>query len=703
VIPKVLIPGQNILREKNQADVVTISQAYVFYHIPTNSILGVATSEGTATVSYFSVTDVSLKTNLSAITEGQYVNLTGTVAVVTGGAQARSKHLSFSNTSAAPVIVTTPSWSFDGFASAATIDMDTGFKAFGNSLQTNNLGVMYTFNNVRFDTVNNASSSSTFNYDYLNYTSLEVGKNELVENSLDTSNYFKIGLYAFSYGSNLLSTSVKYSIRAFVIGTNKDLPYVSGDNPIIRVSGYLSIINTENILPTAITITSQGSATSLVESKTLKLNYSVTPSFAKNDVTWSSSDTSIATVDQTGLVTGLAPGNVAIKATSQAASTVEKSFNLTVTAKIPVTSITISSLENATSLASNGQLQLTATVLPADAFDKTVTWSSNDITVATVTPTGLVSGLTAGSVRITAAANETGSAVIGTFDLTLIEPIVLLSLTLSANPSSIAIGGTTQVVVTPTPSAWVGTYTFSSDSANATVSSEGLVTGVIAGTAIITATSFENNTINGTITITVLAPVFAPDLFISEYIEGASNNKAFEIANFTGADIDLSQYSIALYSNGSSEISKTQPNFIGILKHGEVFVIAGTLTVDQGMVAALAAIPAERKIVSTFEQGSIAAAYNGDDAIAILKGDTIIDVFGTIGFDPGTGWDKATYGVLATGVTAQTADRTLTRLPGFGPFVGALQYNAVTYNTAFNPIEWRVDAIHTQTLGTHTY
>ena len=141
----------------------------------------------------------------------------------------------------------------------------------------------------------------------------------------------------------------------------------------------------------------------------------------------------------------------------------------------------------------------------------------------------------------------------------------------------------------------------------------------------------------------------------------------------------------------------------GILNHGEVFVIAGDSIADQGMLDALALIPAEKKLISDFNQGSIAESYNGDDAFAILKDNIVIDVFGTIGFDPGTGWDKATYGVVAEGVVPTTVDRTLTRLPGFGPFAGELIYDNIAYTTAFNPTQWRVDTTHTQTLGTHIF
>lgn len=65
----------------------------------------------------------------------------------------------------------------------------------------------------------------------------------------------------------------------------------------------------------------------------------------------------------------------------------------------------------------------------------------------------------------------------------------------------------------------------------------------------------------------------AADLFISEYVEGSSYNKAIEIYNGTGAEVDLADYQIHLYSNGASEASQTL-ELSGVLGHGEVFVIA---------------------------------------------------------------------------------------------------------------------------------
>ena len=69
----------------------------------------------------------------------------------------------------------------------------------------------------------------------------------------------------------------------------------------------------------------------------------------------------------------------------------------------------------------------------------------------------------------------------------------------------------------------------------------------------------------------------SPDLFISEYIEGSSNNKAIEIYNGTGATVSLSGYTLELYSNGSSAVTQTlAPS--GNVADGAVYVIAHTLS-----------------------------------------------------------------------------------------------------------------------------
>lgn len=110
--------------------------------------------------------------------------------------------------------------------------------------------------------------------------------------------------------------------------------------------------------------------------------------------------------------------------------------------------------------------------------------------------------------------------------------------------------------------------------------------------------------------------IFATDLFISEYIEGSSNNKAIEIYNGTGATVDLSNYSIKLFANGASTETNTL-NLTGELAHGKTYVIVNSSANET------------LKNLSNIEYA--VANFNGDDAIALAKNGINIDIFGVIG------------------------------------------------------------------------
>lgn len=109
----------------------------------------------------------------------------------------------------------------------------------------------------------------------------------------------------------------------------------------------------------------------------------------------------------------------------------------------------------------------------------------------------------------------------------------------------------------------------------------------------------------------------AEDLFISEYIEGSSFNKAIEIYNGTGSAVDLSSYQVELYSNGASSASQTL-SLSGTLENDDVLVLAHT--------SAEQAILDHADVVN----GSI-INFNGDDAFALKKDEAIIDMLGEIG------------------------------------------------------------------------
>ena len=121
--------------------------------------------------------------------------------------------------------------------------------------------------------------------------------------------------------------------------------------------------------------------------------------------------------------------------------------------------------------------------------------------------------------------------------------------------------------------------------------------------------------------ITLASGTGTVDLFFSEYVEGSGTNKALEIANFTGASIGLSSYSLKLASNtGSFSTTYNFPN--GSIANGDVFVVA-----NSGLSSSC---QSQQDDVNNSITG-----FNGNDAIGLFKNDELIDIIGIEG-DGGT-------------------------------------------------------------------
>ena len=129
------------------------------------------------------------------------------------------------------------------------------------------------------------------------------------------------------------------------------------------------------------------------------LTATVSPTDAANkEVTWSTDKADIATVDNNGKVKGLAIGEATITVTTKDGNKTDK-CKVTVTAKpIAVTGVTLNETEK--KLKVDEEFTLTATVMPADATNKEVTWASDKPAVATVTD-GKVKGVKEGEATIT--------------------------------------------------------------------------------------------------------------------------------------------------------------------------------------------------------------------------------------------------------------------------------------------------------------
>ena len=187
---------------------------------------------------------------------------------------------------------------------------------------------------------------------------------------------------------------------------------------------------------------------------------------------------------------------------------------------IPVTGITIAGADTR-SLQRGQTLQLTANIAPANATNRNITWTSSNTNVATVSANGQITGINHGTVIITArTANGNHSATV-TVAVTpqqqnnnnneqsiVFEPITVTGITISGSATrNMTAGQTLQLTANITPSNATNqniTWT-SSNTAVATVSANGQVTAISAGTATITARSTDGNR-TATVTITVTAP-----------------------------------------------------------------------------------------------------------------------------------------------------------------------------------------------------
>lgn len=122
------------------------------------------------------------------------------------------------------------------------------------------------------------------------------------------------------------------------------------------------------------------------------------------------------------------------------------------------------------------------------------------------------------------------------------------------------------------------------------------------------------------VSVTLKAPssggTLATDLFISEYIEGSGTTKAIEIYNGTGETVNLSEYTLELYSNGATTASATL-TLSGSLLNGEVFVVYNTTNTVIVAVGDLSS--------------SSVINFNGNDVVILKHNGNVIDAFGQLG------------------------------------------------------------------------
>ena len=204
------------------------------------------------------------------------------------------------------------------------------------------------------------------------------------------------------------------------------------------ISSPLSITSAIQLV-TSLTVSPSAAQTKNV-GQTFTITPTVSPSNANNkNVNWTSSNTNVATVSKTTTASGTAvtitaKGKGTATITAMAADGSGKKATCNVTVNQPVTGISLS--QTTAALATGDTLNLTATVIPSTANNKTVTWTSSNTNIATVSNIGVVTIKKMGNVTITATCANGIKATCNITPAWILTTIGNSSATLVENPST---------------------------------------------------------------------------------------------------------------------------------------------------------------------------------------------------------------------------------------------------------------------------
>lgn len=246
---------------------------------------------------------------------------------------------------------------------------------------------------------------------------------EAVETA-DVNSDGRMDVLVLNGGWNTLSLYLQDTNGGLMAYSRYEIPYASHYNPQglaagdfnsdgkvdVAIADYnngLVILYNFTVVPVT-GISLNKTADTLTVGETETLSAIITPSNATNQkINWASDNPAVATVDDSGKVTAIGPGTANITATTSDGSNLQATCVLTVKAAyVPVTGVILNKTIDYIRVKNTDQL--IATIIPADATTKDVTWTSSNSAVATVSSTGLVTALKPGTTIITVKTNDGG-------------------------------------------------------------------------------------------------------------------------------------------------------------------------------------------------------------------------------------------------------------------------------------------------------
>ncbi len=338
---------------------------------------------------------------------------------------------------------------------------------------------------------------------------LAVGKRDSVKISVTPSSASDKSVLFSSSNESVATVDKKGNIKGIAAGSCV-ITAASASNPEITAA-----VNVTVVIPVA-KVTLDDGGMKLYVGQTLPLSVGYLPADASMQaVTFKSSAGKFATVDENGVVTGIAKGKVTITATAKDGSGAKATKQINVLQQPQ----TISFKEPPAKLSVGADKKITAVVSPSNTSDKALVWTSSNEAIATVSKNGVVTPLYPGEVTITAASKDFPD-IYASANITVVQPAKKIEL--SETKLNILVANTAQLtyVITPDYTTNKTVLWSSSKPEVASVDQNGLVTAYKRGTATITVACQDGSGKTAKATVNVIQPLYGMALDKEEFRVG---------------------------------------------------------------------------------------------------------------------------------------------------------------------------------------
>ena len=357
--------------------------------------------------------------------------------------------------------------------------------------------------------------------------------------------------YAFMDCSGLTSITSEATIPpscgdASFFNVKKSIPVYVPANSVEaykKAKEWKDFTNIQAIIVEPASIAFANVSENLIVGMTKKLEAAITPEDATTKtITWTSSNTDVATVTAEGIVTAKGAGTSVITAKTYNGKTAK----CTITVKQQVTAIALS--DETVSLWIGKKKTLTATATPTTANNTSVSWSSSDNKVATVSSKGVITAKGKGTCTITCTAAD-GYGTKTTCEVTVKQQVTEIAL--SETTASLWVGDTKTITATATPTTAgnISVTWSSSDNSVASVSSEGVITANGEGTCTITCTAADGYGTSSICEVTVMQQTTS-----IEELQIANDKSS--IYNMNGQRINMAHAQKGVYIKNGKKYAK---------------------------------------------------------------------------------------------------------------------------------------------------